>query len=93
MKSDIETEKAFSVLRFVRNYGDRSSVVEEIYCDILQLQTIQEAVIILDAKIVLVVLKEDCVGESRLRGEDSLCILLKKDMLFRQSVGINLLRS
>lgn len=52
MSTDLETDKAFSILSFARNYGERDSVIEEVYCDILQLQPIEEAVIRLDADII-----------------------------------------
>lgn len=52
MSTDLETDKAFSILSFARNYGDRDSVIEEVYCDILQLQPIEEAAICLDVDII-----------------------------------------
>ena len=51
-KAEVETEKAFSILSFVRNFGDTNSVIEEVYCEISQLEPIEEDVIQLDAEIV-----------------------------------------
>lgn len=52
VREEVQTEKAFSILSFVRNYGDTNSVIEQVYCDILRLEPIKEDVICLDAEIV-----------------------------------------
>lgn len=52
VRTDMETFQAFSILSFARNYGNRNSVIEDVYCDILDLTPIEEAGIRLDAVIV-----------------------------------------
>ena len=52
VRSEEQAEKAFSILSFVRNFGQKYSVIEQVYCDILQLEPIKEDVIQLDAEIV-----------------------------------------
>lgn len=52
VRTDVETVKAFSILSFVRNFGERNSVIEEVSCDILELTPIEEERIWLDAVIV-----------------------------------------
>ena len=47
---EIETRKAFSILSFVRSNGEKSSMVEHVYCDILALEPIHESAIVLDAE-------------------------------------------
>lgn len=52
VRTDEEAVKAFSILSFVRNFGEQNSVIEDVYCDILRLTPIEEERITLDAVIV-----------------------------------------
>lgn len=49
---ELQTDKAFSILSFVRNMGEKSSIIENVYCDILELEPVEKPEIILDAEIV-----------------------------------------
>lgn len=51
-KTELQTDKAFSILSFVRNMGEKSSMIENVYCDILELEPVEKPEIILDAEIV-----------------------------------------
>lgn len=51
-RTEIETEKAFSILSFVRNNDKQNSIIENQYCRILELEPIEEPVLILYAVIV-----------------------------------------
>ncbi|WP_251205691.1 SMEK domain-containing protein [Acetatifactor aquisgranensis] len=48
-QTSINVKKAFSIVSELRNEGKKSSVVEEVYCNILSVVPIEEPVLILDA--------------------------------------------
>lgn len=51
-KTEIETDKAFAIMSNIRNFGEKTSSVEQQYCEILNLEPIEEAIVILDAVII-----------------------------------------
>ena len=46
LERDLSVDRAFSILSFVRNFGDRNAMVEKISCEILDLQPIEEPVLL-----------------------------------------------
>lgn len=51
-RTELQTAKAFSILSFVRNMGEKSSMIENVYCDILELEPVEKPEIVLDAEVV-----------------------------------------
>lgn len=51
-ETEIEVNKAFAIMSSIRNQGDKVSSVEQLYCEILSLEPIEEADIHMDAEII-----------------------------------------
>lgn len=50
--TEVEIDRAFSIISNVRNDGEKSSSIEEIYCSLLDLEPIKKPIIRMDAYIV-----------------------------------------
>ena len=48
VNTSLKTDRAFSIVSFLRNQGDNSAFVEQISCEILELEPIEKAVIFTD---------------------------------------------
>ena len=46
LEQELSVDRAFSILSFVRNYGDHNAMVEKISCEIMDLKPIEEPVLI-----------------------------------------------
>lgn len=51
-ETEIEVNKAFAIMSSIRNQGDRLSAIEQQYCEILNMEPIEEADVRLDAEII-----------------------------------------